>query len=509
MKNFLSFLFFVFIIFEINAQTQQLDVIKLKCFGGNNFDYSYTYSTASDSSFCIGGATLSPDGDMYSIGQDSNQNAFVLFVDTSLNAFKKVIWGGEDIDNVNNILQVSDTSFFILFESKSQTGEYVGAYGGYDIYLRSYFIKQNWLSPILRYGGSGDDKPNVIRKKNVNGYLIGGSTYSNDGDFNNNFGGKDCFVINLTSNYQIAWAKNYGGSLNEEIVDVFQLNDGNIMFFGITKSTDQMVHSNKGGRDVWIVKLNSMGDTIWTKCLGGSGDDYVLSVKKLENENFMIVGCSYSQNGDFYFVKNNKKITNFFGYYYVINSSGQFQYGAALGEPNKNVIFSDAIVENNGVANFWGIKSENPYFAEFNNNFYVYDKEILLQNSEGEIANCISLGDFYYTITNTLTDTIPSYHAGVEVLILKTKKIVATSMQDIKSFKIDIFPNPASDYVYIQNYDYFTDCHYSIYDISGKKRLKGKIKNNQINIKDLAPGTYLLSIDKGNIRYAHGLVKCQ
>lgn len=505
MKKYFAKLFIVFVfVNQISAQTQVLDIQKLKSFGGIQQDLINCLIVSSDSSLCFGGSTCSTDGDFFNF-TSLQENAYVIFVDTSLNNIKTIIWGGDGTDRLKRILRLTDTSFVFLYESNSSNGEYSSNFGSFDIYYRIYFTKQNWLSPFVRLGGTLDDQPSSICLKNSGGLIIGGKTHSSDGNFLGNFGSSDCFIANLTQNNTLAWCKNYGGSDIDEMVDIFQLQDGNILFFGVSKSNDYMVNKNKGGRDVWVVKLNSMGDTLWTKCYGGTGDDYALNIKKLDNDNFMIVGCSYSLNGDFYFVKNNNKVSHFYGYYYVVNSNGEFQYGASFSDTQNDIIFGDGIIENQNV-DIWGIKNNDLLFASFQNNISSFTKQIELKNEEGQYPFCVSLGGKYYAATNTLTDTLPSFHGNEDVLIVKSQKITVNNTNIVNSFKLNIYPNPAQNQLFIGNLDN-NSYSYSIVDLNGKEFISGSLQSNRVNIDKLDVGTYILIIYDKNKAFANKFMK--
>ncbi|WP_160139370.1 BspA family leucine-rich repeat surface protein [Chryseobacterium sp. c4a] len=63
---------------------------------------------------------------------------------------------------------------------------------------------------------------------------------------------------------------------------------------------------------------------------------------------------------------------------------------------------------------------------------------------------------------------------------------------DIKTdHKISIYPNPATDIIYIKN---TTADHYTILDPAGRVVLKGSLANEKISIQTLAPGNYFLQL---------------
>src|SRR5438045_1341954 len=72
----------------------------------------------------------------------------------------------------------------------------------------------------------------------------------------------------------IQWQKCLGGLRTEEATSIIQAYDGGYIVTGSTLSNDGDVtgnHDTSGiTRDIWIVKLNSLGSLLWQHCLGGS-----------------------------------------------------------------------------------------------------------------------------------------------------------------------------------------------------------------------------------------------
>lgn len=89
-----------------------------------------------------------------------------------------------------------------------------------------------------------------------------GSLFSSDGHLPANYGMSDIWILNILPNLTVAWSKNFGGSGEDRGIAAYHLNDGSIMVFGNTQSTNYDVHGHHGNNDVFVMKLNSMGDTL-------------------------------------------------------------------------------------------------------------------------------------------------------------------------------------------------------------------------------------------------------
>ncbi|MFI5221457.1 MAG: hypothetical protein ACHQK8_03955 [Bacteroidia bacterium] len=71
----------------------------------------------------------------------------------------------------------------------------------------------------------------------------------------------------------IQWQKCLGGTNVDYATSIQQTTDGGFIMSGTTISNDGNVSGNHEGKDYWIVKLSSPGSIQWQKCLGGTGDE--------------------------------------------------------------------------------------------------------------------------------------------------------------------------------------------------------------------------------------------
>ena len=148
------------------------------------------------------------------------------------------------------------------------------------------------------YGGSQVDNPQSIQVTHDGGYIIAGFSNSTDGDITFNHGGYDAWIVKLDSSGAMQWQKCYGGSGNDEADDIHQLNDGNYIFSGKTISNDGDVSGNHGGYDAWIVKIDSLGNLLWSKCYGGSGNEDFSTIQQTRDNNYIFSTSTESNDGD-------------------------------------------------------------------------------------------------------------------------------------------------------------------------------------------------------------------
>lgn len=130
------------------------------------------------------------------------------------------------------------------------------------------------------FGGSANDVANSIQQTSDGGYIVAGSSNSNDGDVAGNYGSNDFWVVKLSGAGNIEWQKSYGGSNWDVAYSIQQRTDGGYIVAGKTYSDDGDITEDHGSGDVWVVKINNIGDIEWQKSYGGSGDDIAFSIQQ-------------------------------------------------------------------------------------------------------------------------------------------------------------------------------------------------------------------------------------
>lgn len=70
---------------------------------------------------------------------------------------------------------------------------------------------------------------------------------------------------------EVIWGNNYGATENEIARSAVQTSDGGFILAGYTDSDCGIVVGNHGGKDAWLVKITSQGYIEWTRCIGTTG----------------------------------------------------------------------------------------------------------------------------------------------------------------------------------------------------------------------------------------------
>ena len=85
----------------------------------------------------------------------------------------------------------------------------------------------------------------------------------------------------ISNAQDILWEKSYGGKHAEHLFDVLPTADYGFILAGssISGKTGNKENVGKGDLDYWIWKMDEKGDLDWQKSFGGSGSDFLQSIK--------------------------------------------------------------------------------------------------------------------------------------------------------------------------------------------------------------------------------------
>jgi len=337
------------------------EITTIKNYGGSKNDVANAVVKTQDGGAAVLGYTQSINGDI-SDKTVEDFDFWILKLDAENNIQWSKTFGGSEDDRGNDILQTKDGGFAILGYSKSSNLDVQGNAGSQDFWMikldangtiswsktfgylgadfgttllqtadNSYLItgvldvtasggqgnSRNsqrhaggdiWAIKLSEngdlqwskyFGGSFTDAPFGIVETEDHNFIIAGSSDSADVDISNNNGSYDFWVLKITSNGSLLWERSFGGSEIDEARAITATNDGNFIIVGDTRSADKDVSNNHGAADVWIIKMNTDGNLIWEKTIGGSSFDVARSVARAQDNGFIISGSSRSLNEGF------------------------------------------------------------------------------------------------------------------------------------------------------------------------------------------------------------------
>jgi hypothetical protein len=184
----------------------------------------------------------------------------------------------------NSVQQTSDGGYIIA-------GTY--DYGGANPQV--YLIKTNASGDTLwsrTYGGTNWDKGYSVQQTSDGGYIIGGFTSSFGA------GSYDVYLIKTNATGDTLWTRTYGGTGDDGGYSVQQTQDGGYIVAGWNNSFGN-------GAQVYLVKTDASGDTLWTRNYGGTDYDYGRSVQQTTDGGYVIAGQtnSFGNSTQVYLVK--------------------------------------------------------------------------------------------------------------------------------------------------------------------------------------------------------------
>ncbi len=263
--------------------------------GGSGNDVATAVRATADSGFIVAGYSNSNDGDIR--GNHGGYDFLVVKLDKNDSILWQKSIGGNGDDFATDIKQTNDGGFIVAGYSNSSDSLVSGNHGANDFWMVK-LTADGTIQWQKSYGGTSDDKAISIQQTSDDGYIVAGFSNSNDGDLTNNNGNNDFWLIKLTANGTLQWQKSLGGSSNDFATAVLQLIDGGFMVVGYTFSIDGDVTNNHGNTDYWLVKLDGNGNLKWQRTYGGSENDYARSVIQTKDGGYLVGGYTASIDGD-------------------------------------------------------------------------------------------------------------------------------------------------------------------------------------------------------------------
>lgn len=142
------------------------------------------------------------------------------------------------------------------------------------------------------FGGSLEDKATSVVATPDGGVLVVGYTKSNNGDVIKTHAGADVLITKIDASGNTVYSKTIGGSLDDFGYSIIRTSDNNYVISGYSGSADFDVPSNQGFHDFYIVKINENADIIWSKSYGFSSHDHAHKIIQTQDGGFFVAGFS-------------------------------------------------------------------------------------------------------------------------------------------------------------------------------------------------------------------------
>jgi hypothetical protein len=145
------------------------------------------------------------------------------------------------------------------------------------------------------YGQNGNEYGYRVRSCLDQGYIVAGASSSS--------GISDGYLVRVDSLGLVMWSKYFVGNNVDIFKSIKQLPDSGYIVAGYSNST-----GTHGGYDGWVLRTDKLGDTLWTKYIGTQDWDFFYDVVPTYDGGFVCAGGTYGQglgDEDMYFVKLN------------------------------------------------------------------------------------------------------------------------------------------------------------------------------------------------------------
>lgn len=269
-----------------------------KSYGGTDDDVLFAMENTSDNGYIVAGYAISNNGNVS--GNNGFMDEWILKLNPSGTIAWKTCLGGSVGDVATDIKETPDGGFIVAGYSYSMDSDVAATYGGGDYWLVKLDGTGNILWE-KNFGGSGYDYCLSVANTSDGGFILSGYTNSEDHDVSFNHGDYDVWIVKTDADGNMQWQKTYGGSQTDYNNAIIETSDGNFFVTGSSLSDNGDVsgcHAPTTFHDYWVFLINASGDLLWSKCYGGFYGDYATNAVQTEDKGFIIIGHSNSNDGD-------------------------------------------------------------------------------------------------------------------------------------------------------------------------------------------------------------------
>jgi len=247
------------------------DTLWTRTYGGSESDKGYSAQQTTDGGYIFTGTTQS-------FGAEGN-DLYLIKTDANGDTLWTRAYGGINSDDGRSVRQTTDGGYIIAGYTNT-----FGA-GNYDVYLIKTDASGDTLwTRTFGYGGEISDQGQSVQQTSDGGYIVVGHTGRE--------GNNDVYLVKTDAAGDSLWTRAYGGSESDKALSVQQTADGSYIVAGYAQSF------GAGGSDIYLLKTDATGDTLWTRTYGGSEDDEAYSVQQTIDGGYILAGFTMEQDDE-------------------------------------------------------------------------------------------------------------------------------------------------------------------------------------------------------------------
>ena len=517
----------------LNAQ----EVIWQKDIKSSTQDFLSQVTATVDQQYLITGSSIQAAGKTAVSSVASKQNNGYDFHLVKLNQQGEEVWekyfSGQNHDFLSATVATQEGGFLLAGTSYSGKGldKKNASKGGSDIWLIriNEFGDELWQKTL---GTSQDEEARSVIQNADFGFMVAGNVQNAA----NGFGSKDVTVTRLDKNGKVLSELILGGRGLDEVEKMIPTPDGGALLgvysrsseFHISNKQSAMVntHSNAKGAssditnyplpithpkstenfgegDYWVIKLSKDNKIEWEKNFGGKGDDH-LRTMAFTSSGYIIGGESRSERSG------NKTVGIEEGtdvWLISLNTKGEEQWQKSYNFKNRDILMGMNVINTGDGKNSKGIllggytQAEGRIETDDETFWMIYidndGNEQWRKHVKGESRKKEErLSD----LKMNKDGSIVLAGTSAEELGKENWKIVKLGDSQIDQLiekqDMKIYPNPVSDYCYVEIGFEFKEADITLYDMGGRQlqNLKTKNKVTKINTQNLIQGAYLIVV---------------
>ncbi|MDR6460825.1 hypothetical protein J2786_003959 [Chryseobacterium vietnamense] len=456
--------------FHLVKLNQQGQEVWEKYFSGSNHDYLSATVTTQDGGFLLAGTSYSGKG--LDKKDDSKGGSDIWLI--RINEFGDELWqktlGSSSDEEARSVIQTTDLGFFVAGNIQNSPK----GYGSKDVLITKLDKDGKELSQLI-LGGKGLDEVEKMIPTKDGGALLG--IYSRSSE------------VRVSGSEQDSGMRGSGSASNVQNPNPISRN---------SKQTE-----NFGEGDYWIVKLDKNGKVEWEKNFGGKGDDHLRTLA-LTSTGFIIGGESRSERSG------NKTLGIEEGtdlWLIALNERGDEQWQKSYNFKNRDILMGMNVLHSADDQSSKGIllggytQAEGRIQTDDETFWMLYldqnGNEQWRKHVKGEsrqkeerLSDLKLNRDGSIILAGTSAEELGK--ENWKIVKLGDKQVD----QLIEKYDIKIYPNPVSDYAYVEIGFDFKEADILLYDMSGRQlqNIKTKNKVTKINTQPLVQGAYLVTI---------------